>query len=329
MKTSPTQLLRRQSFHPLIRYPVMALAYGVWVPLFKLMDKTGQFPRLAKWIHPQVVGRSGHFGSYQPDQHDVLICSHFKSGTNWMMQIALQIAHRGQAEYDHIHDLIPWPDAFDPRFTPPLTDRSHLQNVPTRLRVIKTHFALDRVPYSPEARYICVVRDPKEVFVSSYHFARSVMFGPMMPSVATWLDLYLSPHFIFGDWSNHLHTAWQLRHRDNVLFFTYNQMKADPSGTVQQVADLMGVSLTPDELQTVLHKSSFAHMKTIDHKFYPGAVVPWTPKNGQMMRRGQQGSAHEMLAPAQQHRIDEYCRTQLLQLGCDFPYEEMFLNSKQ
>lgn len=325
MNNPPSQLLRRQAFPPYIRYPVLALTYGVGVPIIKLLDKTGQFPRLAKWVRPRVIDRTRGFGSYQPDQHDVLVCSHFKSGTNWMMQIALQIAHRGQAEYDHIHDLIPWPDTFDPRFTLPLTDRSHLNTSPTQYRVIKTHYALDRVPYTPQARYICVVRDPKEVFVSSYHFARSVIFGPLMPSVATWLDLYLSPDFLFGDWSKHVQTAWQIRHRDNVLFFTYNQMKKDPQGTVEQAARLMNVALTPDELQTILHKSSFAYMKTIDHKFYPGAVVPWTPSKGQMMRRGQHGSASEMLTPAQQQRIDDYYRNELRRLGCDFPYEEMFL----
>jgi hypothetical protein len=29
-----------------------------------------------------------------------------KSGTHWMMRIAQQIAHRGEAEFDHIHDLV-------------------------------------------------------------------------------------------------------------------------------------------------------------------------------------------------------------------------------
>jgi hypothetical protein len=316
--------LRRHSFPPYIRLPALAIAYGVWLPIFKLADKTGQFSRLAQFFYPQVVGRSGHFGDYQPDAHDVLICSHFKSGTNWMMQIALQIAHHGQAEYAHIHDLIPWPDGFDPRYSPPLTDRSHLHRSPTRLRVIKTHLTLDKVPYTPTARYICVVRDPKDVFVSSYHFARSIMFGPLMPSVESWLASYLTPYFLFGDWSKHLHSAWQLRHRENVLFFTYRQIKADLPGAIARVAHLMGVPLTPEQLQTIQHKSSFAYMKTIDHKFYPGAVVPWTPPNGQMMRRGQHGHAHEMLTPAQQQRIDDHFRTQLQQMGCDFPYDESF-----
>jgi len=316
-------LLRRQSFPPWIRLPTLVLTYGFAIPVFRLLDKTGLLPRFAKPIQAQTTRLMGNFGVYQPDQHDILVCSYFKSGTNWMMQIALQIAHYGQAEYDHIHDLIPWPDAFHPRFALPLTDTSHL-HFPTGLRVIKTHLALDEIPYNPEAKYICVVRDPKDVFVSSYHFARSVLFGPMMPSVVTWLELFLSPHFPFGSWSQHLQTAWQLRDRENVLFLTYGEMKADSHNTIQHVADFMGIPLTQEELQTVIHKSSFAYMKTIDHKFYPGAVVPWTSPNGKMMRRGQSGGSSEMLTPFQQLSVDEHCHNELLQLGCDFPYNEAF-----
>ena len=33
-----------------------------------------------------------------------------KSGTNWMMQIAHQLIYHGNGEYDHLHEIVPWPD---------------------------------------------------------------------------------------------------------------------------------------------------------------------------------------------------------------------------
>lgn len=48
----------------------------------------------------------GTFEKYEPAPYDVFICSYFKSGTNWIMQIA----YRGAAQFAHIHDLVPWPD---------------------------------------------------------------------------------------------------------------------------------------------------------------------------------------------------------------------------
>ena len=50
-----------------------------------------------------------------------------KSGTNWMLQIAHQLIHHGKGEYDHIHDVVPWPDistmpGFMSRYAIPLND---------------------------------------------------------------------------------------------------------------------------------------------------------------------------------------------------------------
>src|SRR5205823_1985150 len=85
---------RRKSFSPWVRYPSMLFLYGVGVPAMKLLEKSGLWLRLAaKGRHNPY----GFFGDYQPSAHDVLACVYFKSGTNWLLQILLQITHRGQA----------------------------------------------------------------------------------------------------------------------------------------------------------------------------------------------------------------------------------------
>ena len=60
----------------------------------------------------------------------------------------------------------------------PLSDDTARQAAPTGLRVIKTHLEWEQIPYTPDARYICILRDPKDAFVSNYLFVRDVMFGP-------------------------------------------------------------------------------------------------------------------------------------------------------
>ena len=39
----------------------------------------------------------------------------------------------------------------------------------TRRRVIKSHLPLDAVPFFPELRYLVVVRDPRDVFMSFWN----------------------------------------------------------------------------------------------------------------------------------------------------------------
>jgi hypothetical protein len=43
-----------------------------------------------------------------------------------------------------------------------------------------------------------VIRDPKDVFVSSYLFIRDSVYGNAMPSIRTWFNLFLSDRFLIG-----------------------------------------------------------------------------------------------------------------------------------
>jgi hypothetical protein len=296
------------------------LIVGVYWPVTKLFAK-----RWPRWVTRTLTKVMTRFPKdYVPSAHDVLICSYYKSGTNWTMQIAVQIAHRGRAEFEHIHDLVAWPDmSMRAGYAIPLSDDAPQRSAPTGLRVIKTHLAVDALPYSPSARYICVVRDPKDVFVSSYHFTRSMILGPLMPSVEAWLEAYLSPDTALGSWARHAASGWRLRDSGNLLFLTYEGMRADLPATVDKMAAFMGVTLQPDERAAVIERSTFAYMKKIGHKFdAPGA--PWANASGSMMRRGESGQSAELLSAEQQRRIDAYWRDELARLECDFPYDAAF-----
>lgn len=301
-----------------VRYVSKAIAFVVLLPLTKLFGR--RWPRFMSRGLTRMLMR---FPSYVPSVHDVFVCSYFKSGTNWTMQVAVQIAYRGRGEFAHIHDLVPWPDmAPRARYAVPLDDDGPRCSAPTGLRVIKTHLSTAHVPYSPEARYVCVVRDPKDVFVSGYHFTRAHV-GMLMPSVADWLAATLSPDTPLGSWAEHLAGYWRLRDRPNVLFLTYESMRADLPGTVDRIAALMGVALSPDERAAVIERSSFAYMKTIGAKFEaPGA--PWADPRGSMMRRGERGTAGELLSANDQRRVDDYWRAELARMQCDFPFDAVF-----
>jgi hypothetical protein len=320
MSTQKFTGLRRKSFSPWVRYPSLVLLYGLLVPIAKFLEFTG----LGRRLNARPRNWSRGFGDYQPTPHDVFACVYFKSGTNWLMQITLQVIHRGAAQFEHVHDLIPWPDSPVRHYAVPLSDETAWKNSPTGLRVIKAHLMFDKVPYSTQARYICVVRDPKDVCVSAYHFLRASGGGPMILSVPNFVDFFLSPGFPFSPWPEFVDQCWRIRDRENVLFMTYEEMKKDLRATVCKVAGFLSVALSPDEVEAVVQQSSFDHMKTIEQKFETGMIVPWAKPRGAMIRRGQHKGSDELLTPALQQRIDGHCRAELKRLGCDFPYDEAF-----
>jgi hypothetical protein len=320
----------KRSSPPLPMQIVMGLIMDAFLrPVIKFQERRGHgtrmLSRIARRNHARLRQRNP-FRGYVPGPQDVLVMTYAKSGTNWMMQVAHQLIHHGKGEYEHLHDVVPWPDTlalpFVKKYAIPLEEATHWKMAPEPLRVIKTHFNWDMLSYSETAKYIGVIRDPKDVFVSNYHFIQGGVYGPAMPRVDTWLELFLSPDFpLGGSWAVNTAGYWAERHRPNVLIASFKQMKSDLRGTVQQVARFLGINVGEGIIDDVCRLSSFEYMKSIDRKFAMGKMIAWR-EPGVMIRKGSQGGSSEMLTPAQQRRIDEHFMAELARLGSDFPYAE-------
>jgi hypothetical protein len=304
--------------------------YGLAWPLIWTLQKLGRAERMLGSFNARqqaAVLKNNPFRGYVPGKQDVFVATYAKSGTNWMMQIAHQLIYHGKGEYDHIHCVVPWPDTkagppFMRNYAIPLEDAVDWETAPERKRVIKSHFNWELLPYSPEARYIMVIRDPKDVFVSNYFFIRDGVFGSAMPSVDTWYNLFLSDKFVLGgSWAVNAAGYWAQRHRPNVLIVSFKSMKKDLRGTVLKVAAFLDIHVSDEIIREVCEKSSFAYMKGIDHKFRVGKMIPGRPE-GAMMRKGTQGGSSELLSPERQREVDAYFIAELKRLGCDLPYEE-------
>ena len=267
------------------------------------------------------------FKGYEPTEHDVFVVTYVKSGTNWMMQLAHQLLFHGAGEFDHIHSVVAWPDTvlMGPLqgYAIPLADPRVWQASPEQKRVIKTHFAWADVPYSPRAKYIIVIRDPKDVFVSSYHFfVKDGPFRSLGMSPAEFLEVFLSDHFFMGgSWAVATAAYWAQRDKPNVLICSFKEMRRDLAGSVQRIAGFLDVAASPDIVSKVTEQSSFAYMKTIDDKFSTGNFMS-VGTVAAMMRKGTEGGSSELITPAQARRIDEYFLGELKRIGSDFPYEE-------
>jgi hypothetical protein len=311
---------------------ISILFYVVIMPLNWVLTKIGLGSVLVKMMNRRQTSAklAQVFQDYEPTAHDVFVSTFSKSGTNWMMQIAHQIAFRGAGEYAHIHDVICWPDMGakrSKRIAIPLDDKQVQQASPTGLRVIKTHLSVHYVPYSDKARYLVVIRDPKEIFVSSYFFAGGAA-GPLMPKPQVWFDLFLTDKFPmnFGNtWAEHTASYWALKDKPNVCVLLFRDMKKDLPGAIRKVADVLGVQLTEAEMNAVAKKSTFSYMSGIEDKFtpMPKGTLPWGD-GLKMMREGKVGNAKELLTSDQQKLIDAHFAQEFDRLGSDFPYRELF-----
>jgi Sulfotransferase domain len=323
-----TSTYRRQPPPFVVRCLLGVAMDGIMTPLGWILEKLGRAEGMFKSFHQRSLRRlkkRNPFGNYIPGAQDVFVATYAKSGTNWMMQIVTQLVWHGKAEFEHIHNLVPWPDseAFGPikRFAIPITDDSVWKASPELKRAVKTHLNWDLIPFSEQARYILVIRDPKDVFVSGYHFFKQSVMGRGL-SNETWLRLFQSENFpVGGSWAVNAASCWAERRRPNVLVLSFKSMKRDLEGTVRKVAEFLDIHLSEEAMSEVCSKSSFAYMKRVEGKFEMWDLIPWR-KQSPMIRKGVQGGSSELLSVPQQREMDAYFIAELKRLGSDLPYEE-------
>lgn len=229
---------------------------------------------------------------YQPAPTDVFIVTPPKCGTTWMQQIVHGLRTRGSMDFDEISRVVPWlemshdigididaPQAADPR-------------------AFKTHSRLDNVPKG--GKYIVVVRDPCDALISDYHFMGEMFFDKDSVS----LEEFAREDFIPSRGIHqHILSFWNRRKDADVLALCYENMKADLPGTIEKVANFIGIPLDDELRQIVLKQSDIKFMQEHKEQFEDHLIrkarseAMRLPLDGQLnkVRNGQVGESKRHL----------------------------------
>ncbi len=106
---------------------------------------------------------SKRWDGYKPRDGDVIVTTSYKAGTTFTQQILLHLLHGHQDPLPEM-SLSPWIDA---RFMPiPIEAMLAELEKQEHRRFMKSHLALDGLPYYEQVKYLIVARDPRDVFMS-------------------------------------------------------------------------------------------------------------------------------------------------------------------
>ncbi|KFP81802.1 Sulfotransferase 6B1, partial [Acanthisitta chloris] len=108
---------------------------------------------------------------------------------------------------------------------------------------------------------LLLLRNPKDVATSYYHFSNGLS---TLSSYETWnkfFNDFMTKRMPWGCYLEYLSKWNKYADDENVMTITYEEVKENPAQSVKNIAAFIGFSLTEEELQLVIDRSSFQSMK--------------------------------------------------------------------
>lgn len=205
--------------------------------------------------------------NYRPVEGDIFVTTYPKCGTTWLMYIIWEVVNKGA----------PPP----PPYILMLSDIPFLEFTGTgplaklNTRIMKTHLPFDRNPYSPEAKYFYVYRNPWDCCVSYFYHERDMEPNYESLTFDVFFECFLKGEVPWGDFFDHFLSWYEHRNDPNVFYVKYEDMKKDPRAAVLKVAKFLGEeysSMLEDEedlLEKILLHTNFKYLKETAPCFTP------------------------------------------------------------
>jgi len=208
-----------------------------------------------KVVLKYLLGRdqAGRNFAVLPD--DTMVVSYPRSGNTWTRFLIANLLQPRQAiGFANIESLIP--------DTCTISSRA-LKSIP-RPRVIKSHEYFDhRYP-----KVIYVVRDPRDVTLSCYHFQRK--YGQINDgySMERYVDDFVNGRLklaSWGTWAENVASWVSTRGgSSNFLLLRYEDMLQDTRRELKRIAAFLRLSVTQEILETAIFNSSSQRMRVLE-----------------------------------------------------------------
>jgi aryl sulfotransferase len=243
---------------------------------------------------------------------DIIIGTYGKAGTTWTQQIIAQLLFEGDPDLS-VAEMSPWLDLR----VPPKEVKLPPVEAQTHRRFIKTHLPVDALRFSPEAKYIYIGRDGRDVVWSMYnhHFNANQTWyealndtpgrvgPPILPPPdnvreywRNWMDGDGFPFWSF--WKN-VRSWWQIRNLPNVMFVHFNDLKKDMPGEIRRIATFLEIPVNESRWGDIVEHCSFDWMKKNATKTVPLGGAFWDAGAEVFINKGVNGRWSATLTTAE------------------------------
>jgi aryl sulfotransferase len=274
---------------------------------------------------------------FRPD--DIVITTPPKCGTTWTQMICALLVFQ-TTSFDRSLDLIsPWLDMLTRDVASVRADL----DAQTHRRFIKTHTPWDGLPHDDRVTYICVGRDPRDVFRSwDNHVAnfdllhllgareRAVGLDDLEPEFVkvvrsgalprpeseverfwAWVDDPTPPVNSMSLMStmHHLQTFWDVRAEANIVLLHYDDLQRDLGGEMRRLAARLEIEVADDVWPALVDAASFENMRSRADSVAPDTTNAIWTDNHRFFNRGCSGQWRDILTEDDLRRYEERVST--------------------
>jgi hypothetical protein len=203
-------------------------------------------------LHQKPAGRQM---TVLPD--DLFIVSYPKSGNTWTRFLLGNLIYQDEpVTFRNVEARIPSIYIFSDR---------QLLRLP---RIFKSHDCFD-----PRYRkVIYIVRDPRDVAVSAYHYSIKVKLLPDTCPMEDFVPLFMSGTFgsglladpRWGSWYDNVSSWLAMRHNREFLLLRYEDMLENAARELYKVADFLGIAVYSERIARAVNLSSADNMRAME-----------------------------------------------------------------
>ncbi len=246
-----------------------------------------------------IAGVKRGLGLHRPNRSlvllpdDIFLVSFPKSGNTWTRFLLANLRFPDEpATWANIDRLVPDPTG---------TTKRDFDRMP-RPRIIKSHECFD--PRYP--RVIYIVRDPRDVVVSQYHYHRKLRKieddYPIERFVTRFLAGETCPH---GSWGQNVAT-WLYTSEGNprFLLLRYEDLIADAARELRKAVDFLALSASPEQIAQAVERSSADRMRQLEKGPVQHSLFKGTRNDLSFVRAAGSGGWRKDLPAPQVARIE-------------------------
>lgn len=255
---------------------------------------------------------------------DIIIATYAKAGTTWMQQIISQLLFDG-AEGLEVAEMSPWLDLR----IPPKEIKLPAVEAQTHRRFLKTHLPVDALVYAPEAKYIYIARDGRDVAWSFYNHhanANEAFYDalnntpgrvgpPLEKPVDSVRDYFLEwlekdGYPIWPFWEN-IRSWWEIRNLPNLMLIHFNDLKADMPGEIRRMAAFLEIDINEEKWPAIVEHCTFDYMKKHATKSVPLGGAFWEGGAETFIHKGTNGRWLDILSDEDNRLYEQTAREKL------------------